>query len=110
MTYPQGGILSIRRPKTVPVHQLAACWAWMERPGVVGFQVRGSQPIWEEAEYPEHPPAGKGGLVRVYYLKASLRGIRAVTRYLDPDEQVTGFWMRDPDTGALGLVDLPEDL
>jgi hypothetical protein len=71
------------------VHDLAADSAWMEESGRMGFMVDGSPQVWEEADYPEH--RADMTKVRISQVRATMQGVRAIVRYIDPMTSVRCF-------------------
>lgn len=64
-------------------HDLAASWeAWDD---ANSFRVVRGSKVWETAEYPEGSNLER---VRIQRLVATSSGIRAFTRYVDPDTRV----------------------
>lgn len=69
-------------------HDLAADGEWTERPGVVGFRVKGGRVVWEGADYPRGGWNGEN--VRVHRIVPSDDGlrVRALVRYVDPNTPI----------------------
>lgn len=69
-------------------HDLAADWAHIEQPDVVGFRLKnGGRIIWEIADYPETARRYMHR-VRLHMIEPTFQGLKVRIRYVDPDTEV----------------------